>query len=274
LGFVSDAFRKLSEVSHLDLRVGMAFTGEIGAALHESLKQVANHITRMPATYMTYRNGGKILPVNRVGKVPRPSRLVLDLAYVSAFGDMLVPRHLWKALQRFDAWIEPALVSEWIRLIKFYASRQGRSVEDNVVPVAMTWEEPTRDVRVARERATKLSEAGQLYCVWSGRKLVGDAIDLDHCFPWAIWPCGDLWNLMLAHRIVNQREKRARLPADRLLRVSKDQIVAWWEAAYLSKGSVLPERFWLEATSSLPSIEEPPTIWTICLKPFASGDLS
>ena len=30
--------------------------------------------------------------------------------------------------------------------------------------------------------------------------------------------------------------------------------MAWWEAAYLIEGSVLPERFWLEATSSLPSI--------------------
>lgn len=254
LGFVSDAFRKLSEVSHLDLRVGMTFTGEIAAALHESLKQVATTITRMPANYMTYPNGGKILPVNRVGRVPRPSRLVLDSAYVFAFGDMLVPRHLWKALQRFDAWIEPALVSEWIRLIKFYASRQGRSVEDSVVAVAMTWKELTRDVRVAREQALKLSQAGQLFCVWSGRKLIGDAVDLDHCFPWAIWPCGDLWNFMPAHRTVNQREKRGRLPTDQLLRISKDRIVAWWEAAYLIEGSVLPERFWLEATSSLPSI--------------------
>ena len=212
LGFVSDAFRKLSEVSHLDLRVGMTFTGEIAAALHESLKQVATTITRMPANYMTYPNGGKILPVNRVGRVPRPSRLVLDSAYVFAFGDMLVPRHLWKALQRFDAWIEPALVSEWIRLIKFYASRQGRSVEDSVVAVAMTWKELTRDVRVAREQALKLSQAGQLFCVWSGRKLIGDAVDLDHCFPWAIWPCGDLWNLMPAHRTVNQGKREVACP--------------------------------------------------------------
>jgi HNH endonuclease len=254
LGFVTEAFKKLTVVSHLDLRIGMAFTGEIGVALHESLKDAATTITRMPATYMAYPNGGQILPVNRIGRVIRPSRVLLDLPYLSSFGDMLVPRHLWRAMQRFDAWIEPALVSEWMRLIKFYASRQGRSLEDSAMAVAMAWQEPTRDVRVARERATKLSESGQLFCVWSDQKLVGAALDLDHCFPWAIWPCGDLWNLVPAHRTVNQREKRSRLPSDRLLRASKNRIMNWWEAAYLQEGSLLPERFWLEATSSLPRI--------------------
>ena len=41
LGFVKEAFRKLTDVSHLDLRVGMVFSGELGAALHQSLKDAA-----------------------------------------------------------------------------------------------------------------------------------------------------------------------------------------------------------------------------------------
>src|SRR5262249_3188394 len=60
LGFVSEAFRKLADVSHLDLRVGTALTGEIGTALHDSLKHAATTIARMPATYMAYPNGGQI----------------------------------------------------------------------------------------------------------------------------------------------------------------------------------------------------------------------
>ena len=261
LGFVTEAFRKLTEVSHLDLRVGMAFTGKVGVALHEALRDAATTITRMPATHMAYPNGGQIFPVNRIGRVLRPSRVLLDLPYLSSFGDLLVPGHLWRALQRFDAWIEPALVSEWTRWIKFYASRQARNAEDSAVAVAMTWEEPTRDVRVARERASRLSEAGQSRRTRSTAilrlerpKARGRGTRFDDCFPWAIWPCGDLWNLMPAHRTVNQREKRSRLPSDQLLRVSKDRIMSWWEAAYLQEGSVLPERFWLEAVSSLPSI--------------------
>jgi HNH endonuclease len=118
----------------------------------------------------------------------------------------------------------------------------------------MTWEVPTRDVRLAREQAIKLSKNGQLFCVWSGKRLSGELIDLDHCLPWSAWPCGDLWNLMPTHRSVNQREKRSRLPADRLLRASEDRIINWWHAAYIQDQPSLREQFWLEASSSLPCI--------------------
>lgn len=255
LGFVKESFRQLTQVSHLDLRVGMAFSGDIGAALHQSLKDAATTIVRMPATYMTYPNGGSILSVTNVRRFPRPTQLLLDQAYLASFGEMLVPRHLWKALQRFDAWIEPALVAEWSRLIKGYASRQGTAAEDGIVAVAMTWGDPLRDVRLARERALALATDGRLFCVWSGNSLMGDSLDVDHCFPWSAWPCGDLWNLMPAHRAVNQNQKRARLPGDRLLRGAQDRIVDWWGAAFTAVNPVLAERFWIEANSSLPTIE-------------------
>ena len=76
--------------------------------------------------------------------------------------------------------------------IKFYASRQDRSVDDAAIAAAMTWNEPARDVGLARERACELLAAAQLYCVWSGRRLTVHSLDLDHCFAWSVWPCGDL----------------------------------------------------------------------------------
>ena len=72
----------------------------------------------------------------------------------------------------------------------------------------MTWSEPARDVSTARAQAERLLAAGRLHCVWSGKRLSTNNLDIDHCFPWTVWPCGDLWNLMPSHRQVNQREKR------------------------------------------------------------------
>ena len=80
-------------------------------------------------------------------------------------------------------------------------------------------------------------------------------LDIDHCFPWTVWPCGDLWNLMPAHRTVNQRQKRDRLPADPLLRTAEERILDWWNAAYRENPDhPLAERFALEASVSLPGI--------------------
>ena len=49
-------------------------------------------------------------------------------------------------------------------------------------------------------------------------------------------------------------EKRSKLPADRLLKASKDRIANWWEMAYTRDEPLLRERFWLEASASLPGV--------------------
>ena len=59
---------------------------------------------------------------------------------------------------------------------------------------------------------------------------------------------------MPAHRSVNQHEKRARLPTDRLLQSARDRVLGWWESAYVKDLPTVSERFWLEATSSLPTV--------------------
>ena len=253
LGFVKEGFKQLKEVSHLDMRVGMSFSGDAGKALHAALKDAAETIARMPATYIKYPDGKPIFPIDRAGRVQRPARVLLNKEYLASFGKMIVPRHLWRALRRFDVWIEPALVAEWGRLMKGYAERQERQITDGDIALAMDWSEPSRDVRIARERAVRLSAEEKLFCVWSGRRLSMTAADIDHCFPWSAWSCGDLWNLMPAHRNVNQREKRARLPGNAILKVAQDRILSWWDHAY-QDDRALEKRFWLEATASLPTV--------------------
>jgi len=78
-------------------------------------------------------------------------------------------------------------------------------------------------------------------------------LDIDHMFPWTAWPCSDLWNLLPAHREVNQRLKRDRLPSATTLFHAEERIGGWWEQAYLCKSeSYLPEQFLHEARASLP----------------------
>ncbi len=255
LGFVKAPFRALDDLSPLDLRIGASFAGERALHLHAALRDACNTIATMPATYMTYADGAPVLPVRRAGRLAQSSTIRLDAEYLGGFGDLKVPLHLWRALQRFDAWIEPALTAEWSMLMRRYAARQGRALEGDTIAAAMTWADPKRDVGLARGEALRLMEMAPLHCVWSGRRLTAETLDIDHCFPWAAWPCDDLWNLMPAHRAVNQNQKRDKLPSARLLLESEDRIQAWWQKGYLrADGVIAGSRFMIEAEATLPMI--------------------
>jgi SAM-dependent methyltransferase len=252
LGFAKEGFRALlhGRLSPLDLRVGAQFQCPIAQAVHSALREAAETITRMPATYLTYPNGGPILPISRGRSVRYPEPLLVNEVYLSSFGVMHVPRDLWRALQRFAAWVEPALITEWQRLMRGYAERQGRLLDEGKVGAAMTWADPVRDVSL---KAIELGQA--VHCTWTGQVLHPSSLGIDHCLPWAAWPCSDLWNLLPAHRRVNQHLKRDRLPSAAALQRARDGMFTWWHGAYLSTGNTaLERRFADEAQASLPAM--------------------
>ncbi|MBD2033821.1 class I SAM-dependent methyltransferase [Leptolyngbya sp. FACHB-321] len=125
LGFAGAGFRALNAVSHLDLRIGSRFAAATAQALHQSLKEAVKTITTMPIRYMTDPSSSQLLKTTRPARLLMPTELVIDSAYLASFGQLLVPQHVWLALLRFEVWIEPALLAEWIRLMKSYANGQG-----------------------------------------------------------------------------------------------------------------------------------------------------
>jgi len=256
LGFVEQGFRKLLGIAPNDLRVGTRFGAELGASVHSAIAAACRTIARMPAHYMTYPNGHPVMEaiIGRARRAPDP--LVIDEAYLRTFGEMRVPSHLWRALSRFDSWIEPAIVAEWIRLMQGYAQRQNRKLNEATITRAMRWSSPDRVVREARQRAIAIIESGQpLHCVWSGLRLSKDRLDIDHCFPWVAWPCDDLWNLLPSTRTVNQHEKRDRLPSAAVLDGARERIEYWWKAGYsLAEDRLKTDQFFLEARTSLPAM--------------------
>ena len=253
LGFVKQAYRKLQGLSHLDLRMGMRFQGEQGAALHQALKDAAANIRAMPVKYMTYPNGGPILKVVKTGRQVHPREILLSEEYLSGFGEMLIPLDLWQTLRKHTIWVEPVVMSEWGEMMHEYAKRQERELDASRIRQAMEWVEPGRDVQIPKLQALRLLEKEKLFCVWSGQSLGKASMDMDHCLPWSVWSCGDLWNLMPVQRKVNQHRKRSLLPSDAVMDRAEDRILDWWHRAYYQAPG-LREQFLLEASSSLPGI--------------------
>lgn len=112
LAFVKDAFRGLELRSPHDLRVGQQFTGEDAANLIRAVRDAANCIRTMPATYITYPgSSAPVFSCTRGGRVRISEFVRIDEAFLWSFGSSSVPVNLWRAMGRYAPWLEPAVVS-------------------------------------------------------------------------------------------------------------------------------------------------------------------
>lgn len=255
LGFLKASWDEIDPLDAPDLRVGGRFDTTTGAALHGALRDAIDTIVKNPAHFMTLPGSADpVFPVTKARTRTPKGPLILDPDYLWSFGALHMPLHLWQSLARFDAWIEPALVAEWSRLIGTYAEGHGRAIDTGAISRAMTWHDPARDVRIARAIASEMQTERTLYCVWTGKRL-SSSFDIDHCIPFAAWPCDDLWNLMPASGPVNRR-KRDKLPSATAIDESTDRILSWWESAYVARDAY-SRRFSLEAGASLPIAADP-----------------
>ena len=254
LGFAKDGFEALLRfgTAPIELRIGASFTGEQANAVASALSRAALTIAKMPATFTRYPNSDtSVFGISR-GRRNGASATVLDLQTLRAWGLIEVPGHLWRAMSRFGSWIEPMLVTEWSRLTRAYADRMGLAIAPGAAEAALAWAEPVRTTAIGRDVAQRLlARRHPMECVWTGRPLKPNSFDIDHCLPWSVWPCGDLWNLMPAHTRVNQHEKRDRLPSAAAMANARERIIGWWEAAYLDDDALRP-RFLREAAAALP----------------------
>ena len=251
LGFVRQGWHAISDLRAFDLRVGQSFSGYRARGLHQALRDAVDTLVRMPIRYTTLPGSDQQVfeaHLARAGAAP-PSVLV-DREYLAQFGELRIPAHLWNSLVRHDAWVEPALIAEWIKLMSDWAAKRGTRFNHQRAELAMRWSDPARNgnIKIARDTCEDLLEAGGLHCVWTGRKLGSRSLNIDHCMPWAAWPCDALWNLLPTNRSVNQHQKRARLPSANALDKARDRICTWWRDGYLKRAS---DRFFTEARSSL-----------------------
>ncbi|QJE03029.1 methyltransferase domain-containing protein [Massilia forsythiae] len=255
--FVTDNFTSLFAVTAVELRIGSVFRDRTAKHLHQSLSEIAQVIRNMPANYLRWPASDKpIFEVTRRRQIPTPSPLQIDDIFLWSLGDFRIPLDIWQALTHYNVWIEPVLVAEWVRLIDAYCN-DGRPDIRTLAHVLLAWVDPARDTGFARAAVERLRAAGKpVYCVWTGARL-RDEYDVDHCFPFAAWPCGDAWNLMPAARQVNN-QKSNRLVTQAALERAGDAIGAWWQDAFLSQGDGQRRQFFLEASQTLPLLVADP----------------
>lgn len=252
-GFVTNHFTALRQVRPVDLRAGMEFYEDTARHVHASLWEIAKLIRDMPVKYLRWpASDENIFHVTLQRRTSTPSSLRIDDSLLWSFGDFHVPLPIWDALSHYNVWVEPVLIAEWTRLMESYAGQLGPAIHQTAYSL-LAWADPERDTRFARAAVERLRAQGKaIYCVWSGQRLNED-YDIDHCFPFAAWPCGDAWNLMPASKRINN-EKSNRLVTQTALERASERITEWWDGAYLSPGPDARHRFFVEAEQTLPML--------------------
>ena len=123
----------------------------------------------------------EIVPQRRIATL---LPLTIDAPFLWSFGELRVPLQIWQALGRYNVWVEPVLIAEWLRLMEGYTGASAPHMRP-LAQSLLVWADPERDTRIARDAVARMSAAGKaVYCVWSGQHLRDD-YDIDHCFPFA-----------------------------------------------------------------------------------------
>lgn len=259
LGFVKAPFNQLRVVSPFELKVGGVFEGDTASALHRALKDAADTIRKMPATYITYPNSEE--PVFKVdGRTASHSAgsatfTGITSEYLWSFGEMTIPLNIWHALVRYAHWIEPSLLFEWSELMQQYAQSRGIDIRLDQLMNALKWLDPERDTNMVRTIVqNNIADGIPAHCIWSG-ETIKKTFAVDHCFPFSAYPCNDLWNLLPTKAKVNLAKSDKLVTSDTLAE-ARDRMETWWQNAYFRserlENRLYADRFRREALASLP----------------------
>jgi SAM-dependent methyltransferase len=256
MGFMKpDGWHKLTHRKASDYSIGNLFTGDDAKALYKTITSAVSNIKTMPCRFITLPNSDETVFEVASKSVKAKDSIFLDLKTLEQWGEFSLPESTWLAFNRYACWIEPVLISEWVKTMASYSGNAEYSSPEKQFHLyqALNWLEPKRttvEVRNRFEQLKKQSPNSELMqCVWSAKSLKQN-YDIDHSMPFVRWPNNDLWNLLPTNSDINN-QKSDRLPTEHKLKNSKERIQHWWQEAWLGNNQ---QRFFAEANIALPGL--------------------
>jgi len=268
MGFMKpDGWHKLTHRTASDYRIGNLFTGDDAKALCKTISAAVSNIKTMPCRFITLPNSDETVFEVASKSVKAKDSIFLDLKTLEQWGEFSLPESTWLAFNRYACWIEPVLVSEWVKTMATYSGNAEYSSPEKQFHLyqALNWLEAKRTTVEVRNRFEQIKKhqpnSELMQCVWSAKPLKKN-YDIDHSMPFARWPNNDLWNLLPTDSKVNN-QKSDRLPTEHKLKTAKERIQHWWQAAWLDNTDEPStscvnnqwQRFFAEANIALPGLD-------------------
>ncbi|WP_085297406.1 class I SAM-dependent methyltransferase [Cognaticolwellia mytili] len=262
MGFMKpNGWHKLTHRTASDYRIGNLFVGDDAVSLHKTISAAVSNIKSMPCRFITLANSDATVFEVASKTVKAKDSIFLDLQTLEQWGEFSLPESTWLAFNRYACWIEPVLVSEWVKTMANYTGNSQYKSPENQYHLhqALNWEEPKRTTTEVRNRFEQLkkqqSNSELMQCVWSAKSLKQN-YDIDHSMPFARWPNNDLWNLLPTDCKINN-QKSDRLPTEHKLIESKARIQHWWQEAWLNDSTATNKQSRTPKSKKLEINEQP-----------------
>ncbi|MFO8000078.1 MAG: HNH endonuclease domain-containing protein [Marinilabilia sp.] len=229
-------------------------TGNVNESVKENLqrliKKLRETIVKMPMTYIgsAVNKGGEIFKYNNDSKFKVGLRSELNnLHIIRNCGSFSIPSDYYDAFKLFGSFIngKDSLIMEWLNFT-LKADSQNNLNKGEVLSILDPNFKNDREVADVQNFYKQILNQGDLFCVWSGERIKGNNLNIDHVVPYSLWHNNDLWNLLPTTEKMNNK-KRNKIVHPQLLHNRKELIIFYWESIYQE----FPLRFENEIKTSL-----------------------
>lgn len=193
----------------------------------ELAKRLRDTITQMPMKYIgrSITNDFYSIFNYENQKIKKKSNIDIEIL-IKDFGIFSLPIDYYEAFKILGSFIigQDSILFKWAEF-SVNASVNNLSVDkvlNEVLKSPITIRAISESKKLYKEI---LQKEGNVYCVWTGKKISN--YDIDHLIPFSVWKNNDLWNLLPSDSRINN-QKRDKIPTPELIERQKNLIVDYW----------------------------------------------
>lgn len=197
----------------------------------ELAKKLRDTITKMPMKYIGRSISNNYYSIFNYENQSIRRKLTIDIeTLIKDFGTFSIPFEYYEAFKILGSFIngQDSILFKWAEF-SVNASGNNLSVQ-TVLNEVLKSPITLRDVKESKKLYKEiLQKEGNVYCVWTGRKILN--YDIDHMIPFSIWKNNDLWNLLPSDSKINKL-KRDKIPTPEVIEKQKNLILNYWDIIF------------------------------------------
>ncbi|MBT0607562.1 HNH endonuclease domain-containing protein [Aequorivita echinoideorum] len=197
----------------------------------ELAKKLRDTITKMPMKYIGRSISNDFYSIfNYENQIIRKKSTIDIEILIKEFGTFSIPLEYYQAFKILGSFIngQDSILFKWA---EFSVNASGNNLSvHKVLNEVLKSPITLRDVKESKKLYKEiLQKKGNIYCVWTGRKISN--YDIDHMIPFSIWKNNDLWNLIPSDKRINNK-KRNKVPTPEIIERQKNLIIDYWGIIY------------------------------------------